>query len=622
MTEQCGGGDAPGPIDAFLADLHASLAGLTDGAPASYIPELAKADPALFGIAIATVDGGFHVAGDWDAPFTIQSISKAFVYAHALETHGRAAVLRKVGVEPSGDSFNSITFDIAHKRPYNPMVNAGAIATAELIEGADPAERRATLDRLMAGFAGHTLPLDAATYESERETGHRNRAIAWLMLSAGMIERDPEEVLDLYFRQCSLQVTARDLAVMGATLANDGVNPITGDRALAADCVPDVLTVMNSCGMYNYAGQWAYEIGLPAKSGVSGAILAVIPGQAGIAIFSPPIDVNGNSVRGVEACRRIAEAFGLHLFRTHPDPRHVIRAEFDGGEVRSKRARPLGDLEVLTREGRRIRVIDAQDALFFGSTERLLRRAGELAREADWLILDVRRVVSADAAAGTLLTRFHETMRAQCDHVLFAHLLPDGPLAGLHAHLAAALGDLSGTVFPTRDAALEYCEDALIAASAPGRARSPEPAFEDFELFRGIDASGIAKLRALARPVRAAEGEAFIREGGSGDAFFVLASGSASICSTIESASGPRPLRLSAIGPGTGFGERALIDGGPRLADVIADGEATAFAFPVDRVRALAATDPDILIALLGNMAGDLSERLAIANVEIRALEG
>ena len=269
MTQQAAG-RGRGPIDVFLAELHASLADLTEESRPSYIPELAKADPALFGIAIATVDGGFHVAGDADVGFTIQSISKAFVYAHALERHGREAVLRKVGVEPSGDSFNSIAFDTAHRRPFNPMVNAGAIATAELIEGADPAARRAALDALMARFAGHALPLDEATYLSEKATGSRNRAIAWLMLSNGMIERDPEEVLDLYFRQCSLQVTARDLATMGATLANDGINPTTGERAVAADYVPDVLTVMNSCGMYNYAGQWAYEIGLPAKSGVSG----------------------------------------------------------------------------------------------------------------------------------------------------------------------------------------------------------------------------------------------------------------------------------------------------------------------------------------------------------------
>ena len=606
-----------GPIAAYLRELHDAVKPITDGDPATYIPELAKVDPGLCGIAIATTDGVVHVAGDWDVPFTIQSISKAFVYGHALERHGRERVLRKVGVEPSGDSFNSIVLDTVHRRPFNPMVNAGAIATAELIEGADPDERRATLDALMARFAGTPLPLDEATYLSEKATGNRNRAIAWMMLSAGMIERDPEEVLDLYFRQCSLNVTTAALALMGATLANDGINPVSGERALAADFVPDVLTVMNSCGMYNYAGQWAYEIGLPAKSGVSGAILAVIPGQAGVAIFSPPLDPNGNSVRGVVACRRIAETFGLHLFRTHPDAAHVIRAELDGGQVRSKRARTLGELATLRGAEKRIRLLEVQNALFFGSTERLVRRAAALGREADYVILDVRRVASADAAAEMLLLRFVEAMRSQGDRVLFAHLLPQGPLAALHAYLADALGDLSATVFDTRDRALERCEDEIIGAQQPDFAAR----FETIELFRGLAPDAIAALRALSNERRFETGEAIAHEGEIGDHFFVLKQGRASICAAMEAAAGARPLRLNAIGPGKSFGERALIDAGPRIADVVADEPCRCWEFPVEAVRVLSRDRPDILIRLLANIAGELSERLHVSNAEVRALE-
>jgi glutaminase len=608
-----------GPIDEFLHSLHAEIMAIREGAPASYIPELAKIDPNLCGIAIATVDGAVHAVGDWDKRFTIQSISKAFVYAHVLEVHGRERVLEQVGVEPSGDSFNSIALDTVHKRPFNPMVNSGAIATAELIEGATPGERREALHELFEKFAGRPLELDAATYVSEKETGHRNRAIAWMMLSAGMIHREPEEVLDLYFRQCSLAVSARDLAIMGAALANDGVNPVTGVRALDREYVPDVLTVMNSCGMYNYAGQWAYDVGIPAKSGVSGAVLAVIPGQAGIAIFSPPLDANGNSVRGIAACRRIADAFELHLFRTHPDPRGVIRYELDGGQVRSKRTRSLRELEILFRAGRRIRVLEVQDALFFGSTERLLRRAGELAEEADYLVLDVRRVSSADASARALLTRFHEAMRTTGNRILFAHLSDEGPLASLYEALAK-LADFTETAFATRDLALEWCEDQLIAAVLPNGDR-PAEAFEDFELFRGLSAEDIALLRAIAQPIDCAAGETIMREGEEGSRFFVLARGSASIASTVSTPSGLRPIRFSSIGPGMAFGERALIDGGPRLADVVADEDALAYAFDVGKVRALGRDHPEILIALLANMAGELAERLQLANAEIRALE-
>lgn len=606
------------PIGAYLTDLHAFIRTIKDGKPASYIPELAKADPELCGIAVATVDGAVHGAGDWRHAFTIQSISKAFVYGHALEVHGREAVLKKVGVEPTGESFNSILLDNEHHRPFNPMVNAGAIATAELIEGADPAARRTALMDLMAAFAGRPLDLDAATYLSEKETGHRNRAIAWMMLSAGMIQREPEEVLDLYFRQCSIAVTCADLAVMGATLANDGVNPLTRKRALAADYVPDVLTVMNSCGMYNYAGQWAYEIGLPAKSGVSGSILAIIPGQGAVAIFSPPIDPRGNSVRGVAACRRIASDFGLHLFRTHPDPRSVVRHEYDGGQVRSKRSRTLRELEILFRAGRRIRVIEAQDALFFGSTEKLLRRAAALALEADYLIIDVRHVVSADIAACKLLISFIEIARDKGDRVLFAHLGERGPLATLHASLADALSDLSEIVFASRDEALQWCEDRLIAEALPTH-DEPEAAFEDFEIFRGLDPAAVALLKEIALPVTFAAGDRITHEGEQGTRFFVLARGTASIISTLRSSTGMRPLRLGSLGPGMCFGERALIDGGARTADVIADEPLTCYAFPVDKVRALGGEHPQILITLLGNMAGDLAERLQVANAEIRA---
>lgn len=603
-----------GPIQQFLDELHAEILAIRDGQPASYIPELAKADPNLCAIAIATVDGAVHAAGDWNHPFTIQSISKAFVYGHALEINGRERVLRQVGVEPSGDSFNSLALDTVHHRPFNPMVNAGAIATAELIEGDDTEARRHALHSLFAVFAGRDLPLDEATYLSESTTGHRNRAIAWMMLSAGMIHRAPEDLLDLYFRQCSLSVTTRDLAIMGAALANDGINPVTGRRALAAEYVPDVLTVMNSCGMYNFAGQWAYEVGIPAKSGVSGAILAIIPGQAGVAIFSPPLDENGNSVRGIAACRRIADAFGLHLFRTHPDPRGVIRYELDGAQIRSKRSRTLRELEVLFRAGRRIRVIEVQDALFFGSVERLLRRAEGLAREADFLILDVRRVSSADEAARMLLARFCDTMRAQNDIVLFAHLDKQGPLAELHDSLDPA------SIFPTRDAALEFCEDRLIAAALPVPDLNCLP-FEDFELFRGLPDADIERLRAIAEPITAEKGDVIAREGEEADRLFVLACGTASIFTTVRSATGLRPIRLGGIGPGMVFGERALIDGGQRSADVIADESVTAFAFPLAAVHALAEGHPAILIGLLRNMAGELTERLQVANAEIRALE-
>jgi glutaminase len=302
LREVPGAGESP--IARYLAELQTRLAGITEGAVADYIPELGKADPKLFGVAIATVDGETYGAGDVDRAFSIQSVSKPFAYGYALREHGQAAVLAHVGVEPTGEAFNSIILDEVHNRPFNPMVNSGAIAVAELYKGATHAERQEAMLEFFCRFAGRRLAVDEAVYRSEDATGHRNRAIAYMMLNFGMIRHDPSEVLDIYFRQCSIGVTARDLALMAATLANDGVQPVTSERLLAPEAVRDVLTVMSSCGMYNYAGQWAFEVGMPAKSGVSGAIVAVIPGQIGIGVFSPPLDALGNSIRGSRPARK------------------------------------------------------------------------------------------------------------------------------------------------------------------------------------------------------------------------------------------------------------------------------------------------------------------------------
>jgi glutaminase len=370
-----------GPVDLYLRALHTRVGDNRGGAIATYIPELAKADPEAFGIAIATVDGKVYSIGDADLPFTIQSISKAFIYGYALDEYGREAVLRHVGVEPTGEAFNAIVLDEVNNRPFNPMVNAGAMAAAELVRGDTPEARIAEMLAVLSRFAGRSLHIDEAVFRSEQATGNRNRAIAYMMLNAGMIHSPPETILDIYFRQCSVRVTCTDLAVMAATLANNGVNPLTGERALASEYIHDVLTVMNSCGMYNYAGQWSYEVGMPAKSGVGGGILAVIPGQIGIGVFSPRLDAHGHSVRGVAVCKEISETFGLHIFRNHINSGTIIRRDLSGAVVRSKRMRTPEERQFLDTAGKRIRLIELQGALFFGSTERVLRHVDRTAAE-------------------------------------------------------------------------------------------------------------------------------------------------------------------------------------------------------------------------------------------------
>jgi glutaminase len=287
-----------------------------------YPPERRTGRRGEFGICLTLLDGATFHAGDADVPFALQSISKVFVYGLALADHSREQVMRRVGVEPSGDAFNSLVFDERNNRPFNPMVNAGALATTDLVRGADPAERLGRILDVLRRCAGNDdLTVDTATFDAEQRGADRNRATAYLMRSDGMLAGDVEATLALYLQQCSVHVTCRDLAVMAATLANGAVNPITGQQALPADRVRDVLSVMHTCGMYDFAGEWAYSVGVPAKSGVSGGLLVVIPGKMGIGVFSPGLDRFGNSVRGTQVCQELSERLGLHLFATDAEDR-------------------------------------------------------------------------------------------------------------------------------------------------------------------------------------------------------------------------------------------------------------------------------------------------------------
>ena len=290
---------SPAIVRDLLTQGYETFRQIDDGSVASYIPELGHANPAHFGACVVSVDGQCFEVGDCDVEFTIQSISKPFVYAMALTEHGRVKVCQRVGVEPSGDAFNSIVLDQKTNRPFNAMVNAGAIGAASLIPGSSVAERSETQLAVFSAAAGRRLRIDDKVYQSESETGHRNRAIAWLMKNCGSIDGDVDEILSLYFQQCSILVTTRDLAMMGATLANMGINPVTGQDVFEMAAIQDVLSVMFTCGMYDFSGEWAFRVGVPAKSGVSGGILGVVNRQLGIATYSPKIDNRGNSVRGV-----------------------------------------------------------------------------------------------------------------------------------------------------------------------------------------------------------------------------------------------------------------------------------------------------------------------------------
>lgn len=338
-----------GPVGDALANVLSDAASVRDGTVADYIPELAHADPEHFGISVVSVLGRVYSAGDNTVEFTIQSVSKPFVYALALSELGLETVARHVGFEPSGNAFNAISLDPDTGRPANSMINAGAIVTAALIDGADPAERFERVRRCMSRFAGRELAVDERVYASELATGDRNRALAYLTLSAGVLPRPVDEAVEVYFRQCSVLVTVEDIATMSATLANGGVNPRTGDEVVDETVARHTLSLMASCGMYDHAGEWMVRVGLPAKSGVSGGIAAVQPAEFGIGVFSPRLDEFGNSARGVAALTALSEDFGLHML-THPsEPRPAVErteVDADGRLVVALR----GELEFLAAE--------------------------------------------------------------------------------------------------------------------------------------------------------------------------------------------------------------------------------------------------------------------------------
>jgi glutaminase len=375
----------------YLDALVAEFACVDDGALADYIPELTHVDPTGFGLTLSSADGFLYESGDARTEFTIQSISKPFTYGLALDLVGEEAVDAKIGVEPSGDAFNEISVDERTKTPKNAMINAGAIAAVSLVPGASPDERFAKIVDFYSACAGRPLELDEDVYRSEKATGNRNRAIAYMLTSFGVLD-EPDDVLDVYFRQCSLRVTSVDLARMAATLARGGVNPQTGRRVTDAAVVRRMLSVMVTCGMYNGAGDWVSAVGMPAKSGVGGGITAVLPGELGIGVYSPLLDDRGNSVRGVLTCRALSQRLGLHFLTVSRESRATIRAVYE------------------TADG--VRVYEMHGDLMFAGAEKVLRT---IERDADGFsvaILDVTRVDTINDPARALLAGMSSTLEA------------------------------------------------------------------------------------------------------------------------------------------------------------------------------------------------------------------
>jgi glutaminase len=307
-------------VQAIVESAHQQFATTATGKNADYIPFLASVPANLFGIAVAFTDGTVVEVGDTRYEFAIESISKVFTLALVIEQIGSEALREKVGADPTGLPFNSvIALELHSGKPLSPLVNAGAMSTASLVQGKDAADRWTQMLAMQSRFAGRSICLSDEVNQSEQTTNFHNRGIAWLLYSAGSLYSDPMEACDIYTRGCSTLITAKDLAVMGATLASGGINPLTQERVIREENISHILAEMTMEGLYTSSGDWLYSVGLPGKSGVGGGILAVVPGEMAIAAFSPPLDAAGNSVRGQLAITDISQKLELNIFKvTNP----------------------------------------------------------------------------------------------------------------------------------------------------------------------------------------------------------------------------------------------------------------------------------------------------------------
>lgn len=607
---------AASPISEHLADLHCEFSGVGDGAVATYIPELAKADPNWFGICVVTANGGVYEVGDSEQPFTIQSISKPFVYGLALEDRGRADVMKKIGVEPTGDAFNSISLDPASGRPRNPMINAGAITATGLVEGRSQRVRMERILSMLELYMACPPRVDEAVYRSESETGHRNRAIGHMLRNFDMLPDDPMPVVETYFKQCSVLVTCRDLAVMAATLANRGVNPLTGRQAIRGEYVESVLGIMGTCGMYDYAGEWLYDVGLPAKSGVSGGLIAVLPGQLGIGVFSPLLDVHGNSIRGIRVCDALSRHWDLHMFNRPGIGRSVIRTRSTAAEFNSTRVRAAEESRVLREQGSAIHLYQLQGNLSFAAAETVVREILESADAIEDLILDFKRVLTISESAARLFHSLLVRFSGGGKHIVFSHL---SGVPTFRRYMKTRLGgrfDELFRLFADNDSALEWCENRLIARRLPGaNGETPPP---DYDLFEGLTREEKQTIETFLRRRAWGPGEIIIAAGDEARELLLLARGMASV--VLPSATEHRK-RLATFSAGMAFGEMALIDHSPRSAMIVADTEVECDELNASDFETLGASHPQIKIKLLENIARSLSLKLRKANRQLSALE-
>ena len=602
-------------ITRIIARVYETYRSCDEGALADYIPELTKANPAWYGICVFTTDGHGYAIGDSEQLFTIQSISKAFTFGMILDDHGPQEVGERIGVEPSGEAFNSISLDPVTGRPLNPMINAGAIAATGMVHGFGLEDRFEKIRRRFSAFAASELDVDEDVYRSESATGFRNRAIANLLRNVEKLDDPVDESAEVYFKQCSILVSCRNLAVMAASLANGGVNPVTGERVLQPENVERVLSVMSSCGMYNYSGEWIFKVGLPAKSGVGGGVLGVLPGQLGVAVFSPLLDGKGNSVRGVRTFEELSRAFNLHLFNYPVISGHAIRRNYKLSDVGSNRQRLKSHHDAIREHGGKVRVIEMQGDVFFTAMERLVRLQTEHFEGTETFVLDFVRVGLIDRATEDILLQVAMDITGAGKKLIVVDP------ADVIDHCRFDSETVNVAFTRDLDTALEYCEDKLIESHVNAPMVGGLVSFHDFELFQSLTSEELSRVEGLLEMESFGKDWKIVEQGADPDYMYLLAKGSVGIHLKPTNGS-KRGQRVAAFCSGVCFGDLAVVDGSKRSADVWTNEISTCYLLSLHKLQKLAEEAPAIHTKILRNILLINIDRLRRCNVEIGSLKG
>ena len=613
------------PIQDYLDELHARFSELRSGQVATYIPELAKADPDWFGIAIATVDGHVYEVGATRQQFTIQSISKPLVYGVALEDRGAEAV--RATRSASSLAATRSTRSASSRdtgRPMNPMINAGAIATAVAGRAARARRRgsRGSSARSRPTRAGRSR-IDEAVFESERATGHRNRAIGHMLRNYEILGDDPEPALDLYFRQCSVLVDCRDLALIGGDAGQRRRQ--SGQRRSApsrAEYVEPILSVMTTCGMYDFAGEWVYRVGMPAKSGVGGGIVAVLPGQLGIGVFSPALDERGNSVRGVEVCEALSRELGLHFLQPPRTARTTVRARYTLATMRSKRRRSAAEKPAARRAGRPVRGLRAagRPALRDPGAGAARDRASPAPRSSSRC---------STSSASRTSTKPRRACSPRSSRALRGARPPHRADAGAPRRAARVVrqrrstrGTRDAVIFqPQLDARARVVRADAARARAPRRAATPPIGGPGrASLVQGVAAADLAYLRgATWSAARTNAGTLIVQRGDVADRLYFLVRGDVSVVLALPHGG---YKRLSTLTRGHGLRRAGrLIAGGVRSADVRADTAVECWILHRDALARVERERPALALIVMRNLLLSTIETVRRLTADVASLE-